>query len=148
MTGSRNAPDAGDSDWPEQLPAAFYTALDQMNAGAYFECHETLEHLWRLEKGRVREIYQGTLQIAVGCYHLTARANWVGAVNKLQAGTVRLRAIGLEEPAHAARYGVDWPALLRAADRLEAHLRALGREQTARFDRALLPRIACRRNIV
>jgi predicted metal-dependent hydrolase len=124
---------------PERLPPEFYTALDALNRGEYFACHETLEALWIPEKRSVRQIYQGVLQIAVGCYHLVERRNWVGAVNKLDAGARRLERLGLGVSDETAAYGVDWSCLIADADRLQAHLRALGREDVARFDRALLP---------
>ncbi|HLV82087.1 MAG TPA: DUF309 domain-containing protein [Chthonomonadaceae bacterium] len=132
------------ADWPRRLPAAFYTALEQFNQGEYFACHETLEALWIPEMRSVREIYQGVLQIAVGCYHLTARGNWVGAVNKLEAGARRLERAGLvaspEEGAEAyGLYGVAWPQLIASADRLQRHLRELGRENVSAFDPSLLP---------
>ena len=133
------------ADWPEMLPPAFYAALEELNRGEYFACHETLESLWIPEKRSVREIYQGVLQIAVGCYHLTARANWVGAVNKLEEGARRLERAGLavssEENADApyGPYGVDWVQLIASADRLQSHLRMLGRENVSAFDRSLLP---------
>lgn len=137
------------ADWPERLPATFTTALDAFNRGEYFACHETLEALWIAEKGSVRELYQGVLQIAVGCYHLTARGNWTGAVNKLEAGARRLERAGVRPNsppaangvADSGLYGVDWNALLTDADRLQAHLRTLGHEPIARYDRALLPHI-------
>jgi hypothetical protein len=124
---------------PERLPAEFYSALEELNRGEYFACHETLEALWIPETRDVRQIYQGVLQIAVGCYHLVERRNWVGAVNKLDAGARRLERLGLSASDETAVYGVDWPRLIADADRLQAHLRALGRENVARFDRALLP---------
>ncbi|HLK60487.1 MAG TPA: DUF309 domain-containing protein [Chthonomonadaceae bacterium] len=115
------------ADWPESLPSEFYVALEELNRGDYFQCHETLEALWIPERRTVRELYQGVLQIAVGCYHLTVRANWVGAVNKLDAGARRL------ERALAGRstclYGVDWLQLVQDADRLQSHLRDLGRDR-------------------
>ncbi|HZT43826.1 MAG TPA: DUF309 domain-containing protein [Chthonomonadaceae bacterium] len=132
-------------DWPEKLPPEFYAALEELNRGEYFACHETLEALWIPEKRSVREIYQGVLQIAVGCYHLKARANWVGAVNKLEEGARRLERAGRvassEEGAEApyGLYGVDWRQLIDSADRLQTHLRGLGRENVSAFDRSLLP---------
>src|SRR5262245_16948529 len=104
------------------FPSAFYHALDEFNAGAYFACHETLESLWIAEKEALREVYQGVLQIAVGCYHLVTRENWVGAVNKLDAGARRLERWPPEMG------GVKLAALITNADRLQAHLRVLGRE--------------------
>ena len=130
---------ADKTDWPERLPPEFYAGLDELSRGAYYRCHETLEALWIPDKRSVREIYQGVLQIAVGCYHLTARGNWRGAVNKLEAGARRLERAGLLDAALRDAYGVDWPDLIAQADRLQAHLRALGSENVAAFDRRLLP---------
>ena len=127
-------------DWPEALPPEFYAGLDELNRGAYYQCHETLEALWIPDKRSVREIYQGVLQIAVGCYHLTVRSNWRGAVNKLEAGARRLERAGLLGESLRDAYGVDWPDLIAQSDRLQAHLRDLGRENiAARFDKGLLP---------
>lgn len=127
-------------DWPESLPLAFYDGLEELNGGAYYPCHETLEALWIPDKRSVRTIYQGVLQIAVGCFHLTVRSNWRGAVNKLEAGARRLERAGLLGPALRSVYGVDWPDLIAQADRLQAHLRTLGSDDiAARFDRDLLP---------
>lgn len=139
----------------ERLPTAFYEALDEFNRGEYFACHETLEALWIPERRPIREVYQGVLQIAVGCYHLTARANWVGAVNKLDAGARRLERAGVLQASESlpvtegssletqddGLYGVDWNTFLAAADRLQAHLRTLGRDRIAFYDRLLLPTI-------
>jgi predicted metal-dependent hydrolase len=122
----------------ERLPEAFYTALETFERQEYFECHEILEALWIPEKDSVREVYQGVLQIAVGCYHLTVRANWVGAVNKLDAGARRLEHAGLRG---GNRYGVDWSGFLSETDRLLRHLHTLGRENVTRYDPALLPKI-------
>ena len=124
-----------------QLPPAFYTGLDELNAGEYFRCHETLEALWIPERRSVRELYQGVIQIAVGCYHLTARANWVGGTRKLDEGARRLERAGPDADA----YGVDWAGLVAQADRLRDHLRQLGPEQVMAFSPALLPSVNHRR---
>ncbi|HEV2471630.1 MAG TPA: DUF309 domain-containing protein [Chthonomonadales bacterium] len=120
--------------WPEQLPEEFHLAMLQLEAGSFFQCHETLEAIWRSERGPVRELYQGIIQIAVGCYHLTQRKNWVGAVNKLEQGAARL-----ERTAVSEAYGVAWKELIAAANRLSAHLHELGRERVSEYDPALLP---------
>ncbi len=133
--------DAGaEYDWPSQLPAAFSVALAEFNRGDYYRCHETLEALWIPEKGAVRELYQGVLQIAVGCYHLTRRANRVGAVRLLDRGARRLEGVLAQwQRAHASvaaapaasstpasgdpskdLYGVDWADLIAASDRLRS----------------------------
>ena len=52
--------------------------LRLFNAGKYFEAHEALEDAWNAEKGKVRELYRGILQIAVVYLHVTRR-NYRGA---------------------------------------------------------------------
>jgi predicted metal-dependent hydrolase len=52
--------------------------LELYNAGEYFKCHEVLENAWRAEKGPIRELYRGILQVAVGYYHIQ-RGNYIGA---------------------------------------------------------------------
>lgn len=74
-----------------ELPPRFYEALSLLNAGDYFECHEVLEELWREEQSSLRLLYQGILQVAVGCYHLTARANRRGGESKLREGLAKLQ---------------------------------------------------------
>ncbi|MGC8785710.1 MAG: DUF309 domain-containing protein [Armatimonadota bacterium] len=73
------------------LPPEFYDALALLHRGEYFECHEVLEDLWRQEQTSLRLFYQGILQVAVGCYHLTVRHNRRGGVNKLREGLEKLR---------------------------------------------------------
>ena len=50
-----------------------------MNEKKFFEAHEELEIAWNEEKGKVRELYQGILQMAVTYLHIT-RGNYDGAV--------------------------------------------------------------------
>jgi hypothetical protein len=128
-------------DWPERLPPEFYLSLDQFNREEFFACHETLEALWIPERNSIRELYQGILQVGVGCYHLSVRANRIGAIRKLDAGARRLEKMGID----ADQYGVDWAALIDAADKLRAHVSQLGPEEVSQFDHTLLPRIRYRR---
>ena len=73
----------------------------------------------------------------MGCYHLTVRANWVGATRKLDEGARRLARAGPD----AGAYGVDWLGLIVQADLLRDHLRILGLERLTAFDRSLLPKV-------
>ncbi|MGQ9880349.1 MAG: DUF309 domain-containing protein [Armatimonadota bacterium] len=73
-----------------RLPERFHEAVYLFNEGEYFACHEVLEELWRAEPTSWRLLYQGILQVAVGCYHLTVRHNRHGAVSKLRAGMEKL----------------------------------------------------------
>jgi predicted metal-dependent hydrolase len=129
------------ADWPERLPPDFYQGLEQFNQNQYYKCHETLEGLWLAERRSVRELYQGVLQIAVGCYHLTVRANFIGATRKLDEGARRLERTGI---ADEDRYGIHWSALIAEANRLREHLLELGSDHVSEHDRSLLPRVAYR----
>lgn len=73
-----------------RLPEQLHEAVHLFNEGRYFECHEVLEDLWRAEPTSWRLLYQGILQVAVGCYHLTVRHNRHGAASKLREGLKKL----------------------------------------------------------
>lgn len=60
------------------LPALAYKAVEQFNAGEYFEQHEIFEALWRAEPGPIRQLYQGLLQVGVA-YLQIQRKNYDGA---------------------------------------------------------------------
>ena len=49
------------------------------NEGKFFDSHEELEIAWNEEMGKVRDLYQGILQVAVTYLHIT-RGNYDGAI--------------------------------------------------------------------
>lgn len=98
-------------------PAALRHGIAQFNAGAYWECHETLEELWRAEPDAVRYLYQGILLAGVGLYHLR-RSNRRGALSKLRAAQLLLA------PYVPMCMGVDVAALLEALSPLPARIEA------------------------
>ena len=53
--------------------------LRLFNEGKYFEAHEALEIAWLEEKGKVRDLYRGILQVGVAYLHIT-RGNFNGAI--------------------------------------------------------------------
>ena len=53
--------------------------LRLFNEGKYFKAHEALEEAWLDEKGKVRDLYRGILQVGVAYLHIT-RGNYDGAV--------------------------------------------------------------------
>src|SRR5262249_5707698 len=130
---------------------ALLRAIAQFNTREFFECHETLEILWTLErrvnyqssKGTHQDtrrvtycdnLYKGILQVGVGCYHLL-RGNYHGAVTKLASGA------GYLEPFAPACQGVLVARLIADAGRLHEHLVALGRDHIAEADLGLIPRL-------
>ncbi len=119
-------------------PALLREGIAQLNRGEYFAQHETLEILWRAETDDVRYLYQGILLIGVGMYHLTRRANYRGAVAKLETG---LRLLRWFRP---SCQGVDVDALIESAARVHDALVALGPARLAELDPTLAPRVILR----
>ena len=125
MTESRNDP----CNAPLHPQAA--EGLRLFNAGEYFEAHEALEDAWNDEKGDVRNLYRGILQIAVVYLHIT-RGNYNGAVKVYS---------------RSQRWLKDWPAICRGihVGELQQNARAvmkevqsLGADRISEFDTSLL----------
>ena len=113
-------------------PPLLLAGIAQFNAGEYWECHETLETIWRVDPDHVRYLYQGILQVGVGFYHLR-RGNWRGAVNKLRSGLAYL------EPSAPTCMGVDVARLRAEAGDILAQLEALGPGRIGEVDTSALP---------
>ena len=118
----------------EPPPPALLAGIAQFNAGEYWECHETLEDLWRVEPDTIRYLYQGILQVGVGFYHLR-RGNYRGAVNKLSSGLAYLA------PSEPACLGVDVARLRAEAGVILAQLQRLGPERIGEVDCSALPTV-------
>lgn len=118
----------------EAPPPALLAGIAQFNAGEYWECHETLEDLWRIEPDHIRYLYQGILQVGVGFYHLR-RGNWRGAVNKLRSGLAYLA------PSAPGCMGVDIARLSAEASAILAELDRLGPARLGEYDAGSLPTV-------
>lgn len=68
----------------------FWQGIEQFNQQEFYACHDTLEALWIEAMEPEKRFYQGILQIAVACHHLS-NLNWRGAVILLGEGIGRLR---------------------------------------------------------
>jgi hypothetical protein len=130
----RKEPPRRSSRCGEAAPAALLAGIAQFNAGDYWECHETLEDLWRPEPDHIRYLYQGILQIGVGFYHLR-RGNWRGAVNKLRGG------LGYLDPSAPTCLEIDVARLQAEAGAALAALDALGAARIAEYDASVLPTV-------
>ena len=117
-----------------QAPAALRVGVHMFNAGEYFEQHEVLEELWRAERGPIRELYQGILQVGVGCYHLQ-RGNYHGAVTLLDRGLARLARVA------PGSSDVDVAGLIGQARRLRARVVELGPGRLDQVEPTDFPRI-------
>jgi predicted metal-dependent hydrolase len=71
------------------IPPEFWQGMDEFNQQEFYSCHDTLEAIWIEAEESDKRFYQGILQIAVACYHLT-NLNWSGGVILLGEGLKRL----------------------------------------------------------
>ena len=110
-------------------------AIEQFNAGEFFEQHETLELLWRATAAPVRDLYHGILQVGVGFHHWR-RGNFHGASVLLEEGLARL------EPFAPSCQTIDVARLVADARRARATLLELGESRMSEEDLSNAPRIA------
>jgi predicted metal-dependent hydrolase len=104
--------------------------LKLFNELKFFEAHEELEDAWRNETGEIRDLYQGILQVAVACLHIT-RGNYNGAIKVYE---------------RSIKWLTDWPEICRGiqveklrndAQYMINNLKTLGAENIAQFDTSL-----------
>jgi predicted metal-dependent hydrolase len=125
-----------DCDFPLHPEALRGIAL--FNAGEYFEAHEALENAWREEPGRIRELYQGILQVAVTYLHIQ-RGNYEGALR------VSARCKRKLDKWPATCRGVNVTALRRDLAAVLDTLAHLGPERIHAFDAGLFGKITVKR---
>jgi len=104
------------------------------NDRQFYACHETIEHEWHAERGDIRRLYQGILQIGVGFHH-ALRGNGRGAISVLGDGVAKVARFT------PACLGIDTARLAREAGACLAALHALGPAAIAAFDPATIPTI-------
>jgi hypothetical protein len=116
------------------LPAGVRKGIALFNQRRFFEQHEEIEHEWHAERGPVRRLYQGILQIGVGFYH---------ALNGNHRGAVLLLTDGIEKTSaftpHAL--GINTGRLVAEAQRCLDQIMALGPDRLSDFDASLIPTI-------
>lgn len=118
----------------EPPPPPLLRAIEEFNAGEFFEQHETLETLWRATRAPVRDLYHGILQIGVGFHHLR-RGNYHGASVLMEEGLGRLA------PFAPSCQSIDVASLIRDAAAARERVLALGPERIGDFDWSAAPRI-------
>jgi sugar phosphate isomerase/epimerase len=116
------------------LPAGVRKGITLFNERRFFEQHEEIEHEWHAERGPVRRLYQGILQIGVGFYH-TLNGNHRGAMLLLTDGIEKTSAF----TPHAL--GINTSKLVAEAQLCLDQIAALGPDRLAEFDAALIPTI-------
>jgi predicted metal-dependent hydrolase len=121
-----------ESDCSKNPPLELLRAVEQFNAGEYYECHESLEDLWRGEPGKIRDLYKGILQIAVALHH-AKRSNVKGALRLISSGMELTRQF-------APRcLGIDTGLVIEMAGRIKEELEKLDPEQN--LSSAFIPKI-------
>ncbi|MCZ7543648.1 MAG: DUF309 domain-containing protein [Anaerolineae bacterium] len=115
----------------EPLPPQARAAIAQFNAGAFYAQHDLLEALWVAERGPVRDLYRGILQVGVAYYQIT-RGNRDGALKML------LRSVQWLAHLPDVCQGVDVAQLRADSRRVRAALETTDPADMARFDLRLL----------
>jgi len=118
----------------EPPPPLLVEGVAQFNRGEFFEQHETLERLWLAERGDIRYLYQGILQIGVAFHHLR-KLNHHGTVYMLTRGPRYLA------PFAPRCQGVDVQQLLDDAAAALREVERLGPGRLAEFDWRLAPQV-------
>ena len=123
------------SETERGLLALYRQGIEEFNARRFFECHESLETVWREEwRQAQRPFFQGLVQLAVGFHHLFTD-NVRGALSLLERGSRNLDAF---RPYH---YGVDVDALTASVRVCLDEIHRLGSERLDSFPKALVPTI-------
>lgn len=104
------------------------------NTHKFFEAHEELEDAWREEKGEVRNLYRGILQVAVVYLHIT-RGNYDGAVKVYE------RCIKWLKPWPNICKGIQVEKLRNDLENVIKEVRGLGRENINGFDISLFKNV-------
>lgn len=119
------------SDLPPHLQAEFRLGIEQYNRREFFECHESLESVWKQYLETDRELIQGIIQVAVAYYHLE-RDNFEGCRKLLDRGLGRLRKY---RPSHLGLNMENFVA------KVEADYRLLESEVCLEKDRFAVPNL-------
>lgn len=114
-------------------------AVQEFNSWRFYDCHETLEDVWREAGGKSSEaeladFYQGIIKVAAGFHHVL-RDNHKGAI-LLLADSLRLLS-----PYRPRTLGLDVEALMQGTRACLERIDALGPERLQEFDRATIPTI-------
>ena len=113
---------------------ALAKAIREFNSWRFYDCHETLEDVWRAERSELKDFYQGIIKVAAGFHHLL-RDNHKGTVNLLGP------ALTLLEPYRPSCLGVNVQRLIDEATACYDRVRRLGPKRLHEFDRSTLPQI-------
>jgi len=129
------SPDGGGE--AAELPVGVRKGIALFNAREFYEQHEEIEHEWHAERGEIRKLYQGILQIGVGFHH-AIQGNHAGAVLLLTQGIDKVEAFV------PVTMGIETGRLVEETRRALAGIEALGEAGIDRFDVSAIPVILMR----
>ncbi|MGV2826660.1 DUF309 domain-containing protein [Myxosarcina sp. GI1(2024)] len=104
----------------------FWQGVEEFNQQQFYACHDTLEAIWIEAPELDKRFYQGVLQVAVACYHLS-NYNWRGAIMLLGEAVRRLRDY---QPSY---HGINVELLLQQSIQLLQRLQQIEPEQVEVF---------------
>ena len=107
-------------------PPEFQQGIAEFNQQQFYACHDTLEAIWVEAPEADKRFYQGILQVAVGCYHLS-NDNLRGAIILLGEAIRRLCDY---QPSYE---GINVELLLEQSSQLLQALQQLQPEQAKSF---------------
>jgi len=118
---------------------ALRKGIDEFNAWRFYDCHETLEDVWRDSGSKGDDVgdtnfYQGLIKLAAGFHHLL-RGNYHGATTLLADG------LRLLDPYRPTTLGVDVDHLIADTQPCLDAILALDPAHLAEFDRTTIPTI-------
>lgn len=115
----------------EPLPPLAEEAIRLFNAGEYHAQHDLFEEVWREEPRRIRDLYQGVLQVGLAYYHIV-QGNRRGALKMFKRSERWLKDLP------DACQTIDIGALKADAARAKAAVLALTDDTMSEFDMTLL----------
>jgi len=115
----------------EPLPPLAEEAIRLFNAGEYHAQHDLLEEVWRNEPRKIRNLYQGVLQVGLAYYHIV-QGNRRGALKMFKRSERWLK--DLPDSCQT----IDIAALKADAAQAKAAVLALADSTMGEFDRSLL----------
>jgi predicted metal-dependent hydrolase len=125
------APTPGPEDCQGGLHPKAIQGFELFNRGEYWLAHEALEAAWIEEKGQIRHLYRGILQVGVTYLHIQRR-NYHGAMK------VYLRSRRWLDPFPEVCRGIELRQLRLDLEHAIQELVRLGPRRMEEFDLSLL----------
>lgn len=133
----REVPCPSPADCEGELHPYAVKGLLLFNQGEYWRAHEALEEAWREEKGQIRHLYRGILQVGVAYLHIK-RGNYDGAMKLYH------RSIYWLDPFPKVCRGVDVGQLQADLEAAIVEMRRLGPEKMNQINLSLLKPVVYR----